>query len=314
MTPSGKQGVVLRLPGMLRLYDVSPDGRVLLSKDVWRAEMEFQTAKDAVTRSLSWFDCSIVSSISSKGDKVAFFECGEATGVSFLSYLRKTDGSPAVKLGDGQYPVFSPDEKWVLAKRFSPTRLALLPTGIGEAKELDAHGMQDFFNLGWMPNGNEIYFAGNDGHNWRMYAQDLDKGEIRTLTLPIHVDPIRMQNQLVSPDGRFCFSRDLSRTGWLYSLTGGEPQVVKGLLREDKWIGWTSDGQSAFVFQDEKTEALIFQLDPVSGRRRLVGKAAPQDPSGVTAVNPVKITPDGKAYAFTYNQSLSDLFVVQGVH
>jgi len=320
MTPSGKQDVVLRLPGMLRLYDVSRDGRVLLSKDVWRTEMEFQTAKDAATRSLSWFDCSNVSSISSKGDKVAFFECGEATAVSYLSYLgyvsylRKTDGSPAVKLGDGQCPVFSPDEKWVLAKRFSPTRLALLPTGIGEAKEMDAHGMQDFSNLGWMPNGSEIYFAGNDGHGWRMYTQDLDKGEIRTLTPPILVDPVWMPNQLVSPDARFCFSRDLIRTGWLYSLTGGEPQVVKGLLSEDKWIGWSSDGKSAFVFQDEGTEALIFQLDPVSGRRRLVKKAAPQDLSGVTTVSPVRITPDGKAYAFTYNRSLSDLFVVQGVH
>src|SRR5215469_3602406 len=63
MSPSGKRGVVLRLPGMLRLYDVSRDGRVLLSKDVWQAGMEFQTAKETVTRSLSWFDSSQVSSI-----------------------------------------------------------------------------------------------------------------------------------------------------------------------------------------------------------------------------------------------------------
>jgi len=123
-----------------------------------------------------------------------------------------------------------------------------------------------------------------------------------------------MPNQLVSPDGRFCFARDLSGIGWLYSLAGSEPQVIKGLLRGDKWIGWGSNSQSAFVFQGQKTEALIFQLDPVSGRRKLVGKAVPQDPSGVTSVDPVRITPDGKAYAFTYNRSLSDLFVVQGVH
>jgi len=320
MAPSGKQGVLLLLPGMLRLHDVSRDGRVLLSKDVWHAEMQFQTAKDLATRPLSWFDCSQVSSISSHGDKVAFFECGESTAVLYLSYLgyvsylRKTDGSPAVKLGDGQIPVFSPNENWVLVKRFSPTRLALLPTGIGEAKELDAHGMQDFSNLGWMPDGNEIYFAGNDGRTWRMYAQVLGKGEIRTLTPPILVDPGWMPNQLVSPDGRYCFSRDLTGTGWLYSLAGAPSQVVKGLLREDKWIGWTSDGQSAFVFQDEKTEALIFQLDPVSGRRKLVGKAAPQDPAGLAGIVSVRITPDGKAYAYSYNRSVSDLFVVEGVH
>src|SRR5215469_10000252 len=319
MPPSGGQRVVLRLPGMLRLYDVSRDGRVLLSKDVWHQGMEFQTTKEKVTHSLSWFDCSIVSSISSGGDKVAFFECGEATAVSYLSYLgyvsymRKTDGSPAVKLGDGQSPVFSPDEKFVLVKRFSPTRLALLPTGIGEAKELDIHGIQDFSNLGWMPDGNEIYFAGDDGHNWRMYAQDLTKGEIRSLTPPILVNPTRALNGLVSPDGRFCFSRDPSGTGWLYPVSGGEAQVVKGLLPEDRWVGWASDGRSAFVHQDKKISALVFQLDPVSGSRRLLGKAAPQDASGLTNVSPLTITPDGKSYAFTYARSLSDLFVVEGV-
>ena len=227
MTPSGRQRVVLRIPGMLRLYDVSRDGRALLSKDVWRRELEFQSKKGSAARSLTWFDCSIVSSISSDGDKVAFFECGEATAVSnpsylgYTSYMRKTDGSPAVKLGDGFNPIFSPDEKWVLVKQFSPNRLALLPTGIGELRQMNSHGMQDFSDPGWMPGGNEIYFAANDGHNWRMYAQNLANGEIRSLTPPILVDPITAQHRLVSPDGRFCFSRDLSGTGLLYPLAGG---------------------------------------------------------------------------------------------
>jgi hypothetical protein len=37
-----------------------------------------------------------------------------------------------------------------------------------------------------------------------------------------------------------------------------------------------------------------------------------QDASGLTGVNSLTITPDGRAYAFTYNRSLSDLFLVQG--
>jgi eukaryotic-like serine/threonine-protein kinase len=314
MTPSGKQRVVLRLPGMLRLYDVSRDGRVLLSKDIWRTELEFAATKDKETRSLTWFDCSVVYAIAAGGDKVAFDECGEASGVIYLAYLRKTDGSPPVKLGEGLGPVFSPDEKWVLVKNFGPVRLALLPTGIGETKQMNPHGMQDFSNLGWMPDGKEIYFAGDDGHNWRIYAQDLVKGELRPLTPPIGVNPIRQPYGLVSPDGRFCFSQDASGTGWLYPLTGGEPQAVKGLMPEDIWLGWTSDGHSVFVDQDKKSSALLFQLDPVSGIRRLIGKATPQDPSGLATVSPVRITPDGKAYAFTYNRSLSDLFIAEGLH
>src|SRR5215470_11042407 len=106
MTPSGKQRVVLRLPGMLRIHDISRDGRVLLSKDVWRADMEFRAEKDTTARLLTWFDCSVVFSMSSHGDKVVFDECREASGAFYFMYMRKTDGSPPVKLGEGQGPEF----------------------------------------------------------------------------------------------------------------------------------------------------------------------------------------------------------------
>jgi hypothetical protein len=39
--------------------------------------------------------------------------------------------------------------------------------------------MQQFAELGRMPDGKRIYFAGNDGQNWPMYAQDLDGGAPR---------------------------------------------------------------------------------------------------------------------------------------
>jgi hypothetical protein len=314
MTPSGKQRVVLRLPGVTRLYDVSRDGKVLLSKDVWRTEMEFQRAQDTSARSLSWFDCTVVSAISSAGDQVAFFECGEASAAQYLAFVRKTDGSPAVKLGDGYNPVLSPDGKWVLARLLSPARLELLPIGTGEVKQLDARGLRDFSSLGWMPGGNEIYFAGDDGHSWRIYAQDLATGEIRPLTPSISVEPVSLTNGLVSPDGKFCFSRDLSGMGRLYPRIGDEAQVVRGLLPEDRWIGWAKDGRSAFVFQDKITFALLFQLDLASGSRKLVAKAAPQNPAGLGGIASVKTTPDGKSYAYSYIRSMSDLFVVEGVH
>src|SRR5262249_38696942 len=216
----------------------------------------------------------------------------------YLSYMRKTDGSPAVRLGDGYSPVFSPDGKWVLVRQLGPARLELLPTGIGEVKQLNTRGMQDFFSPGWMPSGNAIYYAGDDGNNWRIYSQDLGKGEIRPLTPPILVEGFAAQDGLVSPDGKYCFSRDPSGSGWLYPLAGGEAQAVKGLLSEDRWVGWSSDGRSAFVFQDKKTFSLLFQLDPISGNRKPVAKAAPQDPAGLTGVGSVRITPDGKSYAF----------------
>jgi hypothetical protein len=36
-------------------------------------------------------------------------------------------------------------------------------------------------------------------------------------------------------------------------------------------------------------------------------------PAGVTAIIDARMTPDGEAYAYSYNRELSDLFQVEGV-
>ncbi|HEX6906463.1 MAG TPA: hypothetical protein VF154_07655 [Terriglobales bacterium] len=54
-----------------------------------------------------------------------------------MRYVRKTDGSPAVLLGEGAAVALSPDGKWVVAQSpGSPAQLRLLPTGVGEARVL----------------------------------------------------------------------------------------------------------------------------------------------------------------------------------
>ena len=54
-----------------------------------------------------------------------------ATGPTQPFYLRGTDGSPAVKLGEGDAQDLSPDGKWVLVRQADATKLALVPAGTG---------------------------------------------------------------------------------------------------------------------------------------------------------------------------------------
>jgi len=62
----------------------------------------------------------------------------EASGVGYEVYMRKTDGSPAVRLGDGLPAQFLPDGNWALTiypsglKPTSAPQLLLLPTGAGQ--------------------------------------------------------------------------------------------------------------------------------------------------------------------------------------
>ena len=78
----GKQRVVLRLPGILRLHDVSRDGRVLLSKESWRSGLQFRGPADKKERDLSWLDYATLRDISADGSLISFDDWGSAAGAS----------------------------------------------------------------------------------------------------------------------------------------------------------------------------------------------------------------------------------------
>ena len=59
--------------------------------------------------------------------------------------------------------------------------------------------------------------------------------------------------------------------------------------------------------------ARIFALDVASGQRTLVREIAPRDTVGVDAMGDVRLTPDGKSYAYVYIRSLYSLYQVTGL-
>jgi serine/threonine protein kinase len=188
---NGKQRIVLRLPGILRLHDVSRDGRILLSRESWRSGLQFRGPGDGKERDFSWLDYATLRDLSADGTQITFDDWGSAAGASSLAYLRKTDGSAAIKLGPWYLPVLSPDGTKVLAQAASSVSgdasLTLLPTGVGETQTLNTHGMHETWTTGFMPDGKAVYFAGNDGHGWRMYIEDVAGGAPRAVTPLISV-------------------------------------------------------------------------------------------------------------------------------
>ena len=311
LTESGRQRVVLRLPGMLRLYDISRSGQVLLSKDHWTSELELHS-RDGKESDLSWLDASVIQDITPDGLSMAFGEYGEAGGGDLVTYLRKLDGSPAVRLGAGYGAMFSPDTKSVLVAHL-PDQFSILPTGIGEPKSIAPGGFRDMAFWGWMPDGKEIYFAANDGQSWRMYLQNLNSGKPRAFTPPVFVPPKGFDSHRMSLDGRLCFAIDLQGRALFFPVAGGDPRPVPGIVAADNWLNWSSDGRAGFIAQDHGAYADIFRLDLASGARQLISRMAPADRAGMVSVSPFNITPDGKTYGVTFNRSLSDLFIADAV-
>lgn len=97
---SGKGRVVVRAPGRLAIHHIAKDGRLLVSSHRVRGVIRFRGPGDTAEREVSWLDYSVLRDLSPDGGRLLIEEGGEGGGRNYGVYLRPTDGSPAVRLGE----------------------------------------------------------------------------------------------------------------------------------------------------------------------------------------------------------------------
>ena len=183
VTLSGKIRNVLAGPGGIRLLDVAPDGRLLVSHSEIRYVVAASIAGGG-ERDLSWLDTSITPNLSRDGKRIIFSDASGRAGGLYAVLLRNTDGSPVMRLGDGLNFALSPDGSWAWALLLKyPPQIELLPIGPGEARRLENFNIQSYVGMGWMPNSQEFIFAGNEvGRGNRFYIQSIGNGKARART------------------------------------------------------------------------------------------------------------------------------------
>jgi eukaryotic-like serine/threonine-protein kinase len=307
VTLSGKERLLAREPGTLTLQDIAKDGRVLITRDVPRVGMVGMAAGSSKERDLSWLDWSAPKDLSPDGKKLLFTESGEAGGENYSSYLRGTDGSPAVRLGDGVSFALSPDQRWVLSGvPRSPVQFTLLPTGAGESKDL-THDQINRLWAHWFPDGKRLLFSGDEpGKGVRLYLQDLNGGSPKAITS----EGVNGSLVAVSPDGKQVAMVGPDQIPALLTVDSGEIHPIPGLAAGEAPIAWSDDGRSLYVYRLGEVPATVNRLDLATGRKQLWKQLVPPDVSGVTDISSVLITPDGKNYVYEYGRTLSDLYLV----
>jgi len=159
---------------------------------------------------LSWFEWSLAADLSPDGKTVIFDESGEAVGAKYGSFMRKTDGSPAIRLGDGAFSVISPDGKWVASLDLgSPAQIELLPIGAGQPRRLTNDALQRI-RVAWVPDGSGLVFvAAEPNHPPRSYWMDLT-GKTRVLT------PEGTTGSIVTPDSKNLLTIDGQQKSMVY--------------------------------------------------------------------------------------------------
>ncbi len=116
VSTDGRERVIFpSASSFLSIHDVFSNGRVLLSSTVSRMGCSCLAPGDTQPRDLGWLDGPAPEALSADGRTVLMGEMLRGGGAARSIYLRGTDGSDAVRLGDGYPEDLSPDGKWVLA-------------------------------------------------------------------------------------------------------------------------------------------------------------------------------------------------------
>ena len=310
ITPSGKERFVLSAPSGILIRDIAKDGRLLVTQEEWRAGISALVPGQSKEADLSNLDYSLVRDISPDGSLLTLDESGEGGGEKGRIYLRRTDGTPAVRLGDGNGASISPDGKWVASTDADGSMIQLFPTGPGQARQLPCKGMNCYFPC-FFPDGNRLAFMGVEtGRAPRIFVTPAGAMDAR----PISPEGVAFTTVFaVSPEGRRVAALGVDAKPAIFPVDGGAPTPISGTDILDIPMRWTPDGGSVYVSRAEGQKTVLSKVELATGRRTTVREVSASDPAGVQGILRVYPTPDARGYAYSYVRVLSTLFEVEGV-
>ncbi|GAC1428611.1 MAG: hypothetical protein NVSMB68_00690 [Thermoanaerobaculia bacterium] len=309
----GKQRLVAENPSSLKLLDISRSGQLLITDTQLRALMNVVSRQSPRERDLSWLDFSVARDISSDGRTILFDESAAGGGPKYGVYIRRTDGSPAVRISDGIASALSPDGRWALTfdPHRTPVPLVIVPTGVGEPRQLLTPHLDHSF-ASWFPDGRSILFDGIEpGHGSRLYVQHLDGGA----AVPITPDGVRIANgKTVSPDGRLVVATS-GRQSMVYPADGkGAPRPIPSMDGEARFVGWSNNPKFLYVATTQNRTLSVNRIDITTGKTQRTYEIPLVNVAGIFGRPRALVSADGETLVYGINHLLTNLFVVDEAH
>ena len=318
----GRRRSLLHHAGRLELQDVDARGRVLVALHAYQRHTFVRTQGESVDRDLGWLDAQAAMGITADGKTALLANLGEWSTTEGALYLRPLSGGPAQRLGleGASQPTLSADGKWVATFMQEPEfSLVVAPTGPGPARRFPMPGMAG---------GDEQAFVYPDGQRAFLWGS-FNRGPFGVSLLDLKTG--KLNQGTVGGVSVFLFETPCSPDGqWLALIDGNKienganPIVILhpdgSLARTYTWLrrgeaisGWGPDSASLIVWDRNRLPALVERLDLTSGRRTPLLKLSPLDPAGVSGIQGVFLSQDGKRYAYNTVSKLSQLYLIRGL-
>ena len=220
--------------------------------------------------------------------------------------MRKTDGSPVVRLGEGGALGFSPDDSQVLALMFTPMQIRLYPIGTGDPVTLSAGPLKTVHGAQFFPDGKRVLACGDEPSGaLRCYALDLAGGPAKAFM------PEGLSSRRIAPDGQSLVAVTPDGTPVLFRFNDQKTQPLPGITRNDDIVGWSDDSRAVFAYSAAIVPSRLDRVDVSSGARTLVRELAPPDRAGLLRLTGVSVIGDGRGYAYGYWKRFSKLFLMK---
>ena len=315
----GKRRLLLSQAGWLALMDVRADGAALVSLEQTITGLMALLPPDFRERDLSWNEATRCAGFTPDGGSLLIGAPGQwaaEKGRSF--YLRKLDGSPALRLGEAQAFHLFPDGQRVLAvAAVNPLRLDIVPVGAGASRSVTAKGLSYLDGPWILPDGKKAIFEANEENQpVRDYLVDLETGDWRSIGPPGAGN--FLGSNILSPDGKRILiglnvGDPLGLNFVVVPLDGGPEMPMPGVARGDIPLSWTPYGKGYLVFNRDGLPVRVARIDLATGKRELVREIMPANPAGLAGIREIVLSPDGRGLAYNYVRKLSDLYLIQGL-
>ncbi len=271
--------------GRLRFHDLAADGRGLVTIDAWR----LRAMVGDHDRSMS--EISAVADLTSDGTQVLIAEAGDLE-VGNGTYLVPYAGGRPLRLGPALPIAVSPSGKLVAAIGREADHLVVYATDSGATPPIATPGV--------------VYFG-----RWLDERSLLALFDRRVWRLGFDARPVPLADR----GDTFRLDPARTRAAWVdggalrvLDLAAGTTRVVAGDFGHTVVCGWLAE-PDAIVVRSTTTPLILERVDPATGARSPHLQIQPPL-MGLKAVDNLVLHADGKRFAYSYGQELSQLLVM----